>query len=539
MATITSTNDKLRFLSGIQANLPTAITNGTVYVTTDEHAMYVDLGGERIRLGDFIIVDKVASLPTSPAPHQAALYYAVAENILCRYNGTKWVQINSQKTLAALITDITTSYSATSNVGTATIKLSGEDGSSEQATVKVSSGNTDTITVTSDSAKGLVIKSANTIKSTSASLASNKLTLTETTSGYGADGTALTGSATVYTLEFKNNGGTAISSTQNDAAGVINIDAKPKSITPSFDANGAFGISYKAADESTLNSATVTPTIKIGKNTQVQATFVNGTANFKNVYTAAEVDAAITNQLKTANAMVFKGAVGGTVNLPATASHGATYIVSVAGNIKNGTGTVIQTDTKIGDLFIATGTEGNDGVILAKDLVWQYIPAGNDDEIVPVVTIGDDGSSFIISQRAGSAAASELGKISFSDGLTTTSSGTALTVKHSTLSPTKTTASANKTTSFEAITALTFDSYGHVSGYTVSTYTIPDNSVSGVANTVGTTQNAVSVTTTVNQNSGNTKGDNFTIASSGNSSIIVTGDATNKKVNIDIYWGTF
>ena len=85
---ITSTNDKLRFLSGLQANLPTAITNGTVYVTTDEHAMYVDLGGERIRLGDFVVVDKVSSLPTTPTPHQAALYYAVAENILCRYNQT-------------------------------------------------------------------------------------------------------------------------------------------------------------------------------------------------------------------------------------------------------------------------------------------------------------------------------------------------------------------------------------------------------------------------------------------------------------------
>lgn len=534
---ITSTNDKLRFLSGLQANLPTSITNGTVYVTTDEHAMYVDLGGERIRLGDFVVVDKVSSLPTTPTPHQAALYYAVAENILCRYNGTSWVQINSQKKLAELITSISTSYSAASNVGTATIKLSSSDGTSKEGTIKVSSGNTNTTTVTSNTTNGLVIKSANTIKSASASLASNKLTLTETTSGYGADGTTLSGSATVYTLEFKNNGGTVISSTETGTAGVVNINAKPKSITPNFNASGAFGISYKAADDSTVSSTTVTPTIKIGKGTQVQATFVNGTADIKGVYTAAEVDAAITNQLKTANAMVFMGAVGGTVNLPATAAHGATYIVDTAGNIKNGAGTVIKNGAQVGDLFIATGTEGADGLIASEGLTWQYVPSGNDDDVVPVVTL-DDGS-FTVSKKVGSAAASELGKLTFSDGLTATASGTTLAVKHATKTPTKNTDSANKTITFDAISALTFDAYGHVSAYTVSTYTIPDNAISSIADTIGTVDNAVEVTTKVSQISGNNKSDTFKITSSGNSSILVTGNATNKTVNIDICWGTF
>lgn len=534
---ITSTSDKLRFLSGVQANLPSAITNGTVYVTTDEHAMYVDLGGERIRLGDFIVVANVSSLPTTPTPHQSALYYAVAENILCRYNGTSWVQINSQKKLAELIKTISTAYVASSNIGTATMTFTGADGSKKEGTVKVSSGNANTVTVTSNATNGLVINAADTVKSTSASMASNKLTVTETTSGYGANGVALAESSkTAYTLEFKNGGGVTLTSAQTGTDASVTINAKPTAITPSFNASGVFGIEYSGADGSKVSSATLTPTIKIGKGTQVQATFANGVANFTGVYTAAEVDAAIVNQLKTANAMVFMGAVGGDVNLPASAAHGATYIVDTAGQIKDGSGKTIQAGAQIGDLFIATGTE-TDGVISGTALKWQYVPAGDDDSITPVVTVAD--GSFTVSKKAGSAAASDLGKLTFSDGLTATASGTTLAVKHTTKTPTKNTDSANKTTTFDAISALNFDAYGHVSAYTVSTYTIPNNAISGVTDTIGTVDNSVEVTTKVTQTSGNNKSDTFKITSSGNSSILVTGNATNKTVNIDICWGTF
>ena len=534
---ITSTSDKLRFLSGLQANLPSAITNGTVYVTTDEHAMYVDLGGERIRLGDFIVVANVDSLPTSPTPHQSALYYAVAENILCRYNGTAWVQINSQKKLADLIKTTSTTYTAASNVGTATTKFTGADGSFVNSTLKVSSGNANTVTVTADNTNGLVINAADTIKSTSATVAENKLTVTETTSGYGANGAALTASSkTAYTLEFKNAGGTSISSTQTGTDVSVSIDSKPAAITPSFDAAGVLGIEQTCADGSKVKSSTITPTIKIGKGTQVQATFANGVANFTGVYTAAEVDAAITNQLKTANAMVFMGAVGGDVNLPASAAHGATYIVDTAGQIKDGSGKAVQANAQIGDLFIATGTETN-GTISGTALKWQYVPSGDDDNILPVVTITD--GSFTVSKKVGSSTASDLGKLTFSDGLTATASGPTLAVKHTTKTPTKNTDSANKTTTFDAISALTFDAYGHVSAYTVSTYTIPDNAISGVTDTIGTVDNSVEVTTKVTQTSGNNKSDTFKITSSGNSSILVTGNATSKTVNIDICWGTF
>lgn len=86
------------FKKGLLANLPASYSAGTFYVTTDERAMYLDIDDStRIRLGDFIQVDAVANLPTAGAS-TSALYYCVAENILAKWNGTTWTQINKQPT---------------------------------------------------------------------------------------------------------------------------------------------------------------------------------------------------------------------------------------------------------------------------------------------------------------------------------------------------------------------------------------------------------------------------------------------------------
>ena len=48
------------------------------------------------RLGDFVQVNKVDDLPDEA--HESCLYYCVAENILAKWNGTEWKQINKQPT---------------------------------------------------------------------------------------------------------------------------------------------------------------------------------------------------------------------------------------------------------------------------------------------------------------------------------------------------------------------------------------------------------------------------------------------------------
>ena len=73
-----------------------AVVDGTIYVTTDEGAMYVDVGNSRIRLGDFIPVNTLADLQNQSPLYETAVYYVKEGNILARYDITnqRWIQIN-------------------------------------------------------------------------------------------------------------------------------------------------------------------------------------------------------------------------------------------------------------------------------------------------------------------------------------------------------------------------------------------------------------------------------------------------------------
>ena len=93
-----ATENMIKFLRGNVASLPQTATAGAVYFTKDE-GLYLGLAdGTYHRYGDFIEVAKVDDLPASGA-HVKAMYYCTAENILAKWNGTKWVQINKQQTL--------------------------------------------------------------------------------------------------------------------------------------------------------------------------------------------------------------------------------------------------------------------------------------------------------------------------------------------------------------------------------------------------------------------------------------------------------
>ena len=87
---------EILFKRGALAQLPTTAVDGTFYVTTDEGAIYLGVGTEMKRLGDYVSVASIADLPTDHTKiSKHALYYAEAENVLARSNGSKWVQINA------------------------------------------------------------------------------------------------------------------------------------------------------------------------------------------------------------------------------------------------------------------------------------------------------------------------------------------------------------------------------------------------------------------------------------------------------------
>ena len=87
--------DMLKFRRGTYAQINAApLANGTIYIATNEKAMYVDTATERIRIGDFVRVNTVKDI--TPPYSENALYYVEADNALLKYTGAEggWKQVN-------------------------------------------------------------------------------------------------------------------------------------------------------------------------------------------------------------------------------------------------------------------------------------------------------------------------------------------------------------------------------------------------------------------------------------------------------------
>lgn len=83
------------FKKGLLASLPKTYTEGTFYITTDERAMYLDVDNStRIRLGDFQEFANLSALQSNTNPSTTALYYITDLNVLAKWNGSAYVQIN-------------------------------------------------------------------------------------------------------------------------------------------------------------------------------------------------------------------------------------------------------------------------------------------------------------------------------------------------------------------------------------------------------------------------------------------------------------
>ena len=83
------------FKKGLLAGLPSTYAEGTFYVTTDERAIYLDVDNStRIRLGDFQEFETLAALQANTNPSTSALCYISGLNVLAKWNGTEYVQIN-------------------------------------------------------------------------------------------------------------------------------------------------------------------------------------------------------------------------------------------------------------------------------------------------------------------------------------------------------------------------------------------------------------------------------------------------------------
>ena len=551
MAINVNADAKLRFLRGLEANLPTAMTDGYVYVTTDTRAMYVDYKNAdgalaRIRIGDVLTVANIAALPTIANAKDGVLYYCLAENILCTPygsgSGRDWKQINKQKTLSETIGTMTFTAAAAADGANMTIKMT-SGGETKDASLGVAGGTNVKVGVTDGKvtvgAKDTIVTGAIAVGAREAGGAA--ITLTNTTGGTAADGTALSGTAAGGTIGIV---GTGAKVSQSD--NVITVNGKV-TVANTFAADGAFTTKITHADNTTATSTAVTPKVKYGVDGAKEAVFNSGTATL-DIYSKNEVDTAIDAKLKAANAMTFKGTMGATgatvKQLPATASLGDTYIVIDNGSYSYkavGATSATSQSCRIGDMFIAgPGEEGTDGLL--KTLVWTYVPAGNDD--LPIASATATTSSIIFKSTL-SNQTSTVGTVAVGDGMKATAAGTTFTIAHgdvTTAAPTTGTAVAQTPgaakTTYTAITGVTIEN-GHVTGYETKELTVVDTALASASLTAAAVADGgATVTLNVKDTANNSKGNAITVKASGNSAAYVSAGANNTIV-IDTVWGTF
>lgn len=551
MAINVNADAKLRFLRGLEANLPTTMTDGYVYVTTDTRAMYVDYKNAegalaRIRIGDVLTVANIAALPTIANAKDGVLYYCLAENILCTPygsgSGRDWKQINKQKTLSETIGTMTFTAAAAADGANMTIKMT-SGGETKDASLGVAGGTNVKVGVTDGKvtvgAKDTIVTGAIAVGAREAGGAA--ITLTNTTGGTAADGTALSGTAAGGTIGIV---GTGAKVSQSD--NVITVNGKV-TVANTFAADGAFTTKITHADNTTATSTAVIPKVKYGANGDQEAMFNSGTATL-NIYSKNEVDTAIDAKLKAANAMTFKGTMGATgatvKQLPATASLGDTYIVIDNGSYSYkavGATAATSQSCRIGDMFIAgPGEEGTDGLL--KTLVWTYVPAGNDD--LPIASATATTSNIIFKSTLGNET-STVGTVAVGDGMKATAAGTTFTIAHgdvATADPTTGTAVAQTPgaakTTYTAITGVTIEN-GHVIGYETKELTVVDTALASASlTTAAVADGGATVTLNVKDTANNSKGNAITVKASGNSAAYVSAGANNTIV-IDTVWGTF
>lgn len=96
----------LNFNYGLVKDLPSQITNGHLYITTDSQGLYVDLDDKRHHISDFVQVANMDALNALASYSTKIFYYVEDGNALLKYtgvDGAEWKQLNSTKALSDAI----------------------------------------------------------------------------------------------------------------------------------------------------------------------------------------------------------------------------------------------------------------------------------------------------------------------------------------------------------------------------------------------------------------------------------------------------
>lgn len=606
------TDARVKFLRGLQANLPSTKTDGNVYIATDERAMYVDYlpaatvanpnpTVQRIRIGDIIeysTFETIRALPTT-ALSTSALYYATTDNILAKWTGTTWIQINAQKTLDDYIYEIIHSVSLSSDTATVGLAFKNDDGVTLKTTdFKLETADNAALKIAIDASnRKVILRGSNVTGAVGVAVAANgTISFSNVYTGTDSSGNAVNTTTNGPSIQITHVNASGVKVTGNATTGVISIDSDYR-IVGAANNNGTVDGSTVARSLdiglTNINSGGIvveesvmrlTPRIVVGDSSQTTTTrdaVVTYTANTKEavmtislpVYTITQVDNLISTSLKNINSMTFKGnikASGGTVTAPPLAENsvkiGDTYIVADGGNYATNVNNV-SVAAITGDLFIATSTaagtaadplENTLGYIDRDNIQWIHVPSGDDAAhtyALQKATASSANGSIPYIYLKNDADVWEGNGIGIGAGLESadvTENGNTITViKHKTFSAATATAqtavsisdnqTANTNTtasgSITAITGLTLEN-GHITGYTTKQFSVALTQAIVASRLTNAVANNVATLTAAVQNAAEVWLDATGMTLTSNS-LTFTSGSSGASLNVDMLWETF
>lgn len=192
-------------------------------------------------------------------------------------------------------------------------------------------------------------------------------------------------------------------------------------------------------------------------------------------YTKAQIDA----KIRELDGMTYKGVVPSTGLPSSNVKNGDTYKVNTADMAMPAHVNTQETNVEVGDLFIATGTEGNDGYI-SGTITWDHIPAGGDYDTQYDFTVANNVISLQDREQLDSP---QTVTIAGGNKLTASTANDTITINHDSLTTTGALA-ANATApsgttpldygdTFTVVHGAKADGYGHISEIQTQTFSLP------------------------------------------------------------------
>ena len=545
----------VKFLRGQSSTLPSgnSIIDGALYVTLDSKRLFMGYDNgtskELLPLAEGITtVTSVSSLPAA-ASHNGEFYYVSGSNILAWSNGTSWLQTNKDTQLVPA-NDTAISASDVTDGARVSMSVSDSDGNDVTGHVDFLEGSANVHISEENGAVEISVDDPITYELKSEGGASNNssdnIALVLDPSSGADQKVALKNSASVKVIRDQSTGAISFAVDTTGVNGVASaaLDAKSSTATAGTDLNGTGYLLKLTLGDGTELKDSINPTITYGSSANQTATF-NADALTLNVPTTGELTAAIAQLEKDINAMIYRGTAASASAIPDTTPTGANGKYHNGDvYLSTGTFTIGGKSVEPGYLVIVKGPE-TDGEIPAASVTYDVV-AGNDTDTTYTGVAISNGLQIQDSDTGTAAEISFVGgtAIALSDTSTASpGSSNVITINHDsvTRSDTADTAATQAEASnltFTAVTAVTTNSQGHVTGVTTKSITVTDTHIdlgTGWTTTAAATTSSGVTTATVTQaNDGDLGSMAFKLASS---SLNVT--ASNDTVTLDLVWGTF